>query len=402
MKQYAWAFLFCLVSINLAAQERFVTISGKIIDASTEEPLPFASVYVKESSLGTTSNTEGEFVFHIPEELKDNKVVVSMLGYTTLEKSPSTFANGEVIELAENSVTLEEVVVSAERSLTAKQIVRRAYNSLEKNYPTEPYLLEGFVRDLQKEDSTYVELMEYAVRMKYQPYNATTEPKVELQAVRRSFIAEKHPWNDERERQNAIFDLIEDEFIRFNYGPIRAKRGWEYEMEQVLPFQNRYVYKIKGRNKPFETALLYIDTETFAFVRMELTRSAHRGRSWKRRLTNGLQQMHYRVIFEYQEYQGKWYLKYQKEEDTWQVYDGLESKKLLFTKYPKKELFVNKILTESLETSYFTANLLINRSIESQAKPYDPKFWEHYNAPTKTKELSTIEAYLKKAQIRIE
>ena len=402
MKQNLWALLFILFSTSIVAQDRFVSVSGKVIDAGTQEPLPYASVYLKGTSLGTTSNTDGAFEFHIPQDLIGTMVVISMLGYTTQEKLPSYFEEIEVIALTENSVTLEEVVVSAERSLTAQQIVKRAYNSREKNYPIEPYLLEGFVRDLQKEDSTYVEMMEYAVRMQYQPYHVAAEPKVELQAVRRSYIAEKHPWNDEWERQNAIFDLIEDDFIRFNYGPIRAKRGWKYQLEQVLPFQDRYVYKIIGRNTPFETALLYIDIETFAFVRMELTRVAHRGRSWIRRLTNGLQQMHYHIVFEYQEYQGKWYLKYQKEEDTWQVYEGLESRNILFTKYPKKELFINKIITEDPDTYPFTANLLINRSIESQAPPYNPEFWEHYNAPAKTKELSTIEAYLKKAQIQTE
>jgi len=50
---------------------------------------------------------------------------------------------------------------------------------------------------------------------------------------------------------------------------------------------------------------------------MELTRKAIRNRSWRRRFTNGALQVYYNVVFEYQEYNGKMYLKYQKEEDHW-------------------------------------------------------------------------------------
>ena len=159
----------------------------------------------------------------------------------------------------------------------------------------------------------------------------------------------------------------------------------------------RQVYKITGVDSPFQQATLYIDIETFAFVRMELTRSTHKGKSWKRRLTNGQEQVYYNVIFEYQEYKGKMYLKYQKEEDKWNIYDTKDVDKLLFTKEPKKELFVNNIITENIEKFPFEANMDATTSLEHQSLPYDPQFWFTYNAPQSTKELSKIEQYLKEA-----
>ncbi len=234
--------------------------------------------------------------------------------------------------------------------------------------------------------------------MRYKKYNAKVGPAVELQEVRRSYIIAMHPWNKDWERKNSIVDLLEDDFIRFDYGPIKVNKGWNYELEAILPFGSRSVYKIKAINKPFQEAVLFIDRDSFAFVRIELSRSALKGRNYKRRLTNGQQEVAYHIIFEYQEYNGKMYLKYQKEEDTWKIFEGLETEKLLFTKYPKKELFINRIITESIDQYPFNANLQEHRSIEDQANPYNPDFWEYYNAPAQTQELSKIEEYLKNAR----
>ncbi|MBX2875446.1 MAG: hypothetical protein KTR30_25240, partial [Saprospiraceae bacterium] len=163
----------------------------------------------------------------------------------------------------------------------------------------------------------------------------------------------------------------------------------------------RFVYRITAFDKPFQTAVLYIDTESFAFVRLELTRQAKGGRSWQRRLASGQKQVYYNVIFEYQEHDGKMYLKYQKEEDSWKIYKNAESKKLLFVQNPKKELFINKVITKNVDQYSFSPNLEITKSVEAQAPAYDPGFWQYYNTPAQTKALSKIETYLKAAQLEV-
>ncbi|MEM9981216.1 MAG: carboxypeptidase-like regulatory domain-containing protein [Bacteroidota bacterium] len=398
-KEWCFTLLF-FIPVSLFAQSDYLTLKGKVVDSQTQTPLPFALLSLKGTSISTTTNAEGDFIFHIPVDLKENLLVVAMMGYTSTTLKPAVFEEQQTIHLEEAIHNLEEVTISADKQLSAKQIIKRAYKALPDNYPTQPYLVEGFIRDLQKEDSTYVEFLEYAVKLAYQPYNVKQEPKVALQQVRRSYIAQKHPWNEDQERQNAIMDLIEDDFIRFNYGPIKVGKGWQYTIEQVLPYNGHVVYKILGQDRPFQEATLYIDTESFAFVKMELIRTAHKGKSWRRRLTSGQQQMLYQVVFEYQRYKDKWYLKYQKEEDTWQIYEDLLSDKLLFTKYPKKELFINRIIVENIEAYPFVRNLNIHQSVEDQAPPYDPTFWKYYNAPAQTKTLSRIEAYLKEAQVK--
>ncbi len=379
--------------------QNVVTIKGQLLDNESSEPIPFASIYLKNTALGTTSNTEGYFVFHIPVKNKSEMIVISAMGYSSVEKQPSSFLNDERIRLTPQINQLNEVQLSASKNkvLSAKDIVKRAYKNIETNYPTEPYILEGFVRDLQKEDDDYVEYLECAAKFKYQGSQVKREPHIELMGVRSNSIAKKHPWNKNQERKNSLIDLVEDDFIRFDYGPILAKKGWKYEIEHVLNYDNRLVYKITGADTPFQTATLYIDAESFAFVRMELTRQAIKNRSWRRRFTNGALQVFYNVVFEYQEYQGKMYLKYQKEEDHWRIFKGLESGKILFTKYPKKELFINNIITENVAIYPFKRNLDIGASIENQAGDYDANFWSTYNIPQRTSEQSQILKELEKS-----
>ena len=388
-----FSFCSCLLLFFLSyGQENIITVKGKLLDSETQQPIAFASIYLKGTPIGTTSNIEGDFIFHIPLKNREGVVVISAMGYTSIEKNPNSFSKDASIRLDPAINELDEVLLSASKDkvLTAKEIVRRAYQNIPNNYPSEPYILEGFVRDLQKEEDTYVEYLECAAKFKYEGYKVKKEPHIQLLGVRTNSIAEKHPWNEKSERKNSIIDLVEDDFIRFDYGPILGKKGWKYEIESILSYDNRLVYKIAGVDPPFQTATLYIDSESFAFVRMELTRKAIRNRSWRRRFTNGALQVFYDVVFEYQEYQGKMYLKYQKEEDHWRIFKGLESNKVIFTKYPKKELFINNIITTDVSAYPFQRNMDMGAAIENQAGNYDEGFWAIYNVPQRTAEQSQI------------
>ncbi|MFS4468744.1 carboxypeptidase-like regulatory domain-containing protein [Maribacter sp. 2210JD10-5] len=384
--------ILVLVSFTSFSQNNSFSISGQILDLETSEPIPYASVYIKSESIGTTTNEDGFFVFHIPSGKEESTVIISIIGYSSISKKANTFTKNQKIFLSAKATNLDEVTIMAskKKELTAKEIVKKAYEAIENNYPSQPYILEGYVRDLQKEDDRYVEYLECAIKLLYQSYKVKREPKVDLVEVKTSYLAEKHPWNKNSERKNSIIDLVEDDLIRFDYGSIKGKNGWKYKIESVLPYGNGLVYKINCVDKPFQTSTLYIDTKTFAFVRIELTREAIKNRSWARRFSNGALQIYYSLVLEYQEYNGKMYLKYQKEEDNWRIFKGLESNKVLFTKYPKKELFINKIITQDLENYPFNSNMDIGSSIENQAKIFNAAFWNSYNIPTQTAKESKI------------
>ena len=80
-------FLLFLVLVTSVAgwAQSGITISGKAVDILTNEPLQFASVGIKEKSIGTITNLQGDFDFHIPSEYRNEILVISMLGYKNYE-----------------------------------------------------------------------------------------------------------------------------------------------------------------------------------------------------------------------------------------------------------------------------------------------------------------------------
>ncbi|MDR0758486.1 MAG: carboxypeptidase-like regulatory domain-containing protein, partial [Tannerella sp.] len=60
MKKYILLLFILSISFPLFAQQK---ISGTVLEASTNEPVPGASVYVKSSTEGTVSDDDGRFSF---------------------------------------------------------------------------------------------------------------------------------------------------------------------------------------------------------------------------------------------------------------------------------------------------------------------------------------------------
>jgi iron complex outermembrane receptor protein len=124
-------FLFLFVSILTNAQT--FTLNGKVVNEN-KEPLPGATVLVKEENKGTSTDFDGKFRVNFP---KGKYIIqVSFVGYKSVSKE-ITLTKNDAIEfiLSANSTVLEEVLVSAVRvkanapvthsNLSKKEIAKR-------------------------------------------------------------------------------------------------------------------------------------------------------------------------------------------------------------------------------------------------------------------------------------
>ncbi len=84
----------CLAVTGLLAQTK--TISGKLTDQSTKEPLIGASVTVKGTTIGTVTDVDGKFKLEVPENSKT--VVISYIGYNSKEVSANSNFNNMSLE----------------------------------------------------------------------------------------------------------------------------------------------------------------------------------------------------------------------------------------------------------------------------------------------------------------
>jgi len=112
---YLSLFVFSIL-FSLEIQAQTAKISGKVIDATNNEPLPFANVVVKGTTIGTTTDFDGDFVI---TGLQPGFVTLqaTYVGYRNTESAEIQLSNAkaEYIEIAmENAgVALEEVEVKA-------------------------------------------------------------------------------------------------------------------------------------------------------------------------------------------------------------------------------------------------------------------------------------------------
>ncbi len=92
------------------------------------------------------------------------------------------------------------------------------------------------------------------------------------------------------------------------------------------------------------------------------------------------------------------YLKYQCEEDTYNVFNKT-SKEVIVKQSFVKELFVNKVITDNLDKVAVQNRMNVNKSVEGQAAPFNADFWKYYNAPIETAKDSEIIKELQKAEL---
>lgn len=71
-------------------------VSGKVISKEKQEVVDFATVYLKGTTYGCTTNEEG--IYHLHAPAGKYTLVVSAIGYETIEK-PITLVHGERIKM---------------------------------------------------------------------------------------------------------------------------------------------------------------------------------------------------------------------------------------------------------------------------------------------------------------
>ena len=94
-----------------APQSRAVSVTGRVTDASGQ-PIVGASVIVRGTTVGVSTDTEGRFVLEVPAPAASQTLEVSYLGYETAAVPVGSRTSFEVT-LQESSSEIEQVVVTA-------------------------------------------------------------------------------------------------------------------------------------------------------------------------------------------------------------------------------------------------------------------------------------------------
>jgi hypothetical protein len=109
--------ILLLVLTALISRAQSITISGKVVDAATLKPIELASVYIVNTSFGTSADNNGNFSFQ-SDNIAGGDIIVSFIGYDTYRKRVvfgKEPINLGAIRLNASETVLNEVVVKASR-----------------------------------------------------------------------------------------------------------------------------------------------------------------------------------------------------------------------------------------------------------------------------------------------
>ena len=121
-------------SVKPTLSENGGSISGKVIDKKTNEPLPYVNIVIKENNKVVTGGiTAGNGTFQIKNlALKEYVVEIQFIGYKTILKSANLSeknnTNLNTIAIEEDAIELKGVSIISERSTIEQKIDRKIIN----------------------------------------------------------------------------------------------------------------------------------------------------------------------------------------------------------------------------------------------------------------------------------
>jgi len=158
-------FTFLFISFCLNAQQIF--LKGKITDAQTGEGVSFTHIGICGKSIGTVANDLGVFEFRIPADYATDTLCASAIGYETFQIAISEIKGEKTqfaILLKPHTNELSEILIKDER-VTARRIISKAIARIPKNYPKNPYELDGYYRDYIRKNDEYVSYLEGVINV---------------------------------------------------------------------------------------------------------------------------------------------------------------------------------------------------------------------------------------------
>jgi hypothetical protein len=249
-------------------------ISGKITEDETSDPLPFATVALKNKGKGTITNNNGEFGLKITPDQLDDTLVVSYLGYVRTEMPVKQIPDEELsIMMKRQFISIPEIII---RNQIPQEIIYRTVLSIRKNYPNNPAHLTGFYREgvmKKRELQNYSEAIVQIYKSSYSGVLLGDQMKIyksrKIENTKRSdtlAVRLKAGLSTCLELDGAkhLFDFLSRENMP----------DYRYRLTDIVTFDDESAYEIEFEQRedidqPLYKGVIYINTADFAILNAE-------------------------------------------------------------------------------------------------------------------------------------
>ncbi len=382
----------------------YIIFRGKVIDATTDRPVAFASIHLSSQSIGTSANEDGAFVLKVEKRFVGDTLRISSIGYTTLAISVSNSNTFQTIALHPAITQLREVTVQGE---SAFDLVKRVLAKVPEKFDTSLYHMSAFYREnnwLGRDELLYNEGV-LDIRKSFKvidPKTPTDQIRIVKSRKKKIDLAKggvlyywlAGPSNGARyslgedmikyrNTKWSVFNPKNFRYYRYEYGGMIQDGDHTLVIVDIKP-------KKKSRKGLF-TMRTFIDEEAVAIVRYEYDLTEEGVRRVERKDKGvgyavatvaygvSLDYHRFRIVCSYKQYHGKWYL------------DAVKRRFEILVDSRKRNmhntLWTSDVLLQvtSIDTSDKSAITAENIGDKSDrfaslaTDEYDERFWENYN-----------------------
>jgi len=383
MRRYIFFSVLIVFSINLYCQN--TSIKGIIKDLNSNLPIPYAYVFIKGTSFGTISNSDGRFVFYLPKTLAGDSIVVSCIGYSTKSFSLESIKDSIFdISLRMAPILLQEVKVSP---LNIKSILENALKNISENYPTKPSILKGVFHQSLKQDDLFVRLVDAAVEIYNPTYKSNKKESNQIKLLNaqasfdNSIIGSQIPY-----QPYIILDLL---FLNETIGAIvKAFYSFKFSISGIIRYENLDLYIVEfshlksNKNLLSTKGTIYIDKTTQAVVSFRISQEKQFESTLsymfnEKPINVSMKIERSDVRIDFMQFNSKWALNYIGGEDNFNIKyaDNPTPYKMKFF----NELFINETQLDGVKK--FNENELINPNTDlyRQIGNYNNSIWDSFN-----------------------
>ena len=267
MKRGTLLIVALLMAMTIMAQK--TAVSGTVVDASTGEPVMGASVTA--DGLSVVTNADGFFTLKSEQTLE--AVVVTHVGYRSRRVAVT---DGQLtVRLQPTVIQLHEVLVMADNP---RELVQAAIAKIPQNYSRNPELYNCFYRETAMKRQHYITVAEGVVSMyKSGARTGLGRDRVAISKGRRLLSPKQSDTLGVKVLGGPVaavqLDIVKNRDFLLNDDDLAC---YELKMETPTTIADRSQYVVSltpSVTMPYAlyNGKLYIDQETLAFTRVELS-----------------------------------------------------------------------------------------------------------------------------------
>jgi len=269
----------------LALAQEYQSVNGIVTNKIDNTALSNASISLKNHFIGTTSNLQGEFVFSFPSKYSNDTLLVTYLGFETVEIPVSEIKDSLRIALTPKKFLINEIVV---KHKDPTWIIEKALQKIPDNYHSSPYNLVAFYRENIKENSDEIQFAEAILEIyKGNTSNNLDKDRIKLLKGRtKSDVKQTVLWEYLR-FVDGPYDLLKADVVKnptsffsvsqneLNFIHPKYFRYYDYKLMETLDV-DKELYAIRFKPKPGKKWVIYegtifVEKKSYAIIGIEYT-----------------------------------------------------------------------------------------------------------------------------------